>query len=118
MTREARRTLRISSLTVNDINFVLALLTDRLDELEGRRGTPTFKSNVNMDSNRITSVGDASNAADAISLGGAINAASSAATSAVSPISATISAAQNWITYQRIVDTNGTILHAFNATSV
>lgn len=62
---EARRSYRINNLTTQELNFVLQLLADRLDELEGRRGTPTFKGNVVMDGNRITDVGSPTDSTDA-----------------------------------------------------
>ena len=42
MVREARRSFRLNSLSLEELNFMLAQLGDRLDELEGRRGTPKF----------------------------------------------------------------------------
>lgn len=62
---EARRSYRINNLTTQELNFVLQLIADRLDELEGRRGTPTFKADVVMDGNRITDLGTPANATDA-----------------------------------------------------
>lgn len=115
MTREARRTFRVGSLSVDQINFALGLIADRLDELEGRRGTPQFKNNVDMGANRITSVGDAVEISDAITLGSAASAANSAATSIVN---SALSPVQNWVTFHRIVDSNGTITHGFNATNI
>lgn len=67
MRREVRQNYRVTSNDVNSINFVFQLIADRLDELEGRRGTPQFKSDVNMGNNRITSMGNAQEQADALS---------------------------------------------------
>lgn len=54
MPREARRNFRLTSLNLEEINFCFGLLMDRIDELEGRRGTPQFKSNIDMGSNKVT----------------------------------------------------------------
>jgi hypothetical protein len=54
--REARRQFRVSSLNLESINFTLGLLADRMDELEGRRGTPKFKSDLDMGMNRVRSM--------------------------------------------------------------
>lgn len=64
--RESRSAYRISNLSADELNFILQLIADRFDELEGRRGTPMFKSNVNMDSNRITTLGSATTGSDAL----------------------------------------------------
>ena len=112
MTREARRSYRISALSIEAINFVLSLLGDRIDELEGRRGTPKFKSNVDMGANRITGVGSAEADSDAISLVGATAVAGEVASATVNTA---LSPAQNWVSYRRVVDENGTIIHGFNA---
>ena len=45
-TREIREIYRISNLDINSINRIFQLLGDRLDELEGRRGTPEFKEEL------------------------------------------------------------------------
>lgn len=116
MTREARRIYRLNSLNTEEINRLFAMLADRIDELEGRRGTPAFKSNVNMGSNRITSLGTAQVSSDAISLGGAESEAASAAASAASGVAAEIQAA-NWYN-RKVVDSNGTTIHGFDVTNI
>lgn len=47
---EAKDQLIISDVNVNDINFVFQRIADRLDAIEGLRGT------LNMNSTRITNV--------------------------------------------------------------
>ena len=64
MVREARRSFRLNSLSLEELNFMLAQLGDRLDELEGRRGTPKFRSNVDMGLNRVTQMQSGSSATD------------------------------------------------------
>ena len=64
MVREARRSFRLNSLSLEELNFMLAQLGDRLDELEGRRGTPKFRSNVDMGLNRVTQMQSGSLATD------------------------------------------------------
>jgi hypothetical protein len=46
---EARQKYRINQLSINQINHILGMMSDRIDELEGRRGTPEFKSTADMD---------------------------------------------------------------------
>ena len=64
MVREARRSFRLNSLSLEELNFMLAQLGDRLDELEGRRGTPKFRSSVDMGLNRVTQMQSGSLATD------------------------------------------------------
>lgn len=46
MSRESRRTYLLSALSTEQINFILNLLAERLDELEGRRGIPDFMTKI------------------------------------------------------------------------
>ena len=39
---EAKRYLQVANLDINDINYVLQQIQDRLDQIEGYRGVPTF----------------------------------------------------------------------------
>lgn len=64
--REGRQNYNISSLNLDQLNFTLALISDRLDELEGRRGTPLFKNVPDMDGNRISNVGTPQETKDAL----------------------------------------------------
>ena len=64
MTREARRTYRINRVDLENINFVFGQMADRIDELEGRRGTPKFKSDVNMGMNKVSSMRSGSASTD------------------------------------------------------
>jgi len=52
--RESRRLYSLTALDINQLNFILNMIADRIDELEGRRGTPTFKSDIDMEGNKIT----------------------------------------------------------------
>jgi len=45
---------------INSINFNLSLISNRLDKIEGLRGTPEFYSDINMRSNRIVNLGNSS----------------------------------------------------------
>jgi len=56
---ESRKIYRIQALDINQINWQLAQLANRLDELEGWRGTPTFRSDLDIQSNKIRSMADA-----------------------------------------------------------
>lgn len=53
----------------NQLNRILSLLADRIDKLEGYRGTPTFRAPMDMQGNRITSAGAAAVDDDALILG-------------------------------------------------
>jgi hypothetical protein len=46
----------LSQLNVNELNFLLQSISDRLDAIEGQRGNPEIFSNLNMQSNLINSV--------------------------------------------------------------
>lgn len=65
MPKESRNTYQINALDLQELNFIFRLLADRFDELEGRRGTPSFKADVDMGSNRITTLGTGTLASDA-----------------------------------------------------
>lgn len=67
--RENRRTYRITAASVQEINFVLAQIADRMDQVEGFRGTPSFKAAPNMGGNAVRNVGSPSVATDAAILG-------------------------------------------------
>lgn len=63
---EIRENLRLSDLNLEELNRIMGRLQDRLDELEGRRGTPLFKSSVDMDGNRITNSVTSSQTTDTV----------------------------------------------------
>jgi hypothetical protein len=69
VTRQVRQAYIIPSTNtiddlVREINQKLSFLMDRLDQMEGYRGTPSFHSNVEMNSNRITEIGPAEDPGD------------------------------------------------------
>lgn len=64
--KESRSSYLISDLNLTDLNFVLSQIADRLDELEGRRGTPSFNSDVDMNGNKVTDAAAATNASDVV----------------------------------------------------
>lgn len=66
MTREARRSFRVSALSIEQVNFALGLIADRMDEMEGRRGSPAFKADVNLNNNKLRNVGTAISSDDAV----------------------------------------------------
>lgn len=66
---EARRYYAINNLDINDINYIFNQLSDRLDQLEGYRGTPTFKSDVDFGGNKGVNAGNASSSTDFATLG-------------------------------------------------
>ena len=45
---ESKRIYRIGALSISEINRVLAQIADRLDELEGFRGTPTIRDDFKV----------------------------------------------------------------------
>jgi hypothetical protein len=64
-----RRIYRVSDASVDQINMVLSQMADRLDQMEGWRGTPLFKANMDMDGNIATNSGQAAAATDLTPLG-------------------------------------------------
>lgn len=89
--------------------YVVQSLSDRLDKLEGWRGTPEFHSNVSLNSNTITELGQGSNTTDA------------AVRSELTGLNPTFdSLVLNSGGLQttgpiKFVDSNGTIIHQFGA---
>ena|SRR3990172_6577419 len=57
--RESRRLYSLTALDISQLNLIFNMLADRIDELEGRRGTPTFKSDIDMEGNKITDLATA-----------------------------------------------------------
>jgi hypothetical protein len=43
-----RRAYRVNAPTVDEINFQLAQIADRMDQMEGFRGTPKFEANIDF----------------------------------------------------------------------
>src|SRR5512135_2236694 len=54
-----RRQYRVGSASVDEINFVFGQLADRLDQMEGWRGTPEFQADVDMGGHRGTNAANA-----------------------------------------------------------
>lgn len=50
--------------TIDEINRNLALIADRLDQMEGFRGTPQFQTDVDMGGNKGTNAAAATDATD------------------------------------------------------
>ena len=51
---------------VRNLNFLLQRVADRMDRIEGIRGTSSIESALDMNSNRITEVADAVEDTDAL----------------------------------------------------
>jgi len=52
-----------------NLNFILQRLADRLDKMEGWRGTPEFNTSPDMKTNKVTNLGTPSENTDAATLG-------------------------------------------------
>ena len=63
---EIRENLRFDSLDLESMNRTMGRLQDRLDELEGRRGTPTFYNSLDLQQNRATNASPSENATDVV----------------------------------------------------
>lgn len=48
------------------INFILARLADRMDKIEGVRGTATIASNLDMSANKVVDVAQGTSGSDAL----------------------------------------------------
>jgi hypothetical protein len=66
---ETRQHYFLEDNSVEAIQRIFNMLMDRLDELEGYRGTPTFRNDIDMTENRITNMADAIEGTDAITSG-------------------------------------------------
>lgn len=61
---------RIYQLHTNDpteINLLLSQLAERLDQIEGYRGTPTFQAAPDLNTKKLTNIGAATGLKDALS---------------------------------------------------
>ncbi len=56
---EIRRSLYINDLNLEEVNRTFLALQDRLDELEGRRGSPALYGTLDMQKNPIVNLPDA-----------------------------------------------------------
>lgn len=56
---QVRRQYRITAPTVDEINFIFGQMADRLDQMEGFRGTPQFQADVDFAGHKGTSAGSA-----------------------------------------------------------
>ena len=73
----AKDNYQVNGTTVPDLtrnlNFLLQRMADRMDQIEGIRGTASVKSDLNMNLNRVTQVGpgtttDAARVADLVEI--------------------------------------------------
>lgn len=73
MVAKSRDSFVLSAQTVQELQlqvaFLLQRLSDRMDKIEGIRGTSTIESDLNMSSNRVRSVGAGSESDDGARLG-------------------------------------------------
>jgi hypothetical protein len=63
---EIRENYRIADLNLEEVNRILGWLQDRLDELEGRRGTPVFHSSPDLQGNKITNLSQGTQPGEAL----------------------------------------------------
>ncbi|MBW2621282.1 MAG: hypothetical protein JRD68_00120 [Deltaproteobacteria bacterium] len=63
-----KETYRVPTNSVDSINNALSFIMDRLDKLEGFRGTPEFQADVSLTDHQITKVADGQAADDGVSL--------------------------------------------------
>lgn len=49
---EARYIYHLNRLDLNELNFILSQLADRLDQMEGYKGRPQFKNDVDFGGNK------------------------------------------------------------------
>lgn len=66
---EARRIYHINSSDTNEINYILDQIAERLDQMEGYRGNPEFKADINFGGNKGTNAGTALGLSDVATLG-------------------------------------------------
>jgi hypothetical protein len=70
---KTRDNYQVTGRTVEELqrslNFILQRMADRMDKIEGIRGTASIESNLDMNSNRVTEVGAASSGSDAARFG-------------------------------------------------
>ena len=64
----AKETYQINANTVQELTqtlqFILNRISDRIDQLEGNRGNPTFNANLDLQSNKITQLGEGTDESD------------------------------------------------------
>jgi hypothetical protein len=66
---KARDNYRLTGRTVDEVvreaNFLLQRMADRMDKIEGIRGTSSIESDLDMNSNRVRELGEGSSSSDA-----------------------------------------------------
>ena len=69
----AKDNYQVNGTTVTEVtrnlNFLLQRMADRMDQIEGIRGTASVKSDLNMNLNRVTEVGPGAVTSDAARVG-------------------------------------------------
>lgn len=69
---KTRDNYQLTGSTVEEVkrslNFLLQRFADRMDKIEGIRGSPKMEASLNMSNNRITALADPVSGADAVSL--------------------------------------------------
>ena len=65
---EARRVYNLQNLSLEELNFLFSQISDRLDQMEGFRDKPDFKSDVGFGGHRGVNAQEAADSADLITL--------------------------------------------------
>ncbi|MGB0717977.1 MAG: hypothetical protein ACPGO7_01465 [Alphaproteobacteria bacterium] len=68
----SREHYTISAMSIQELttqlNFALARIADRVDKLEGVRGNPTFESDIDLQTNKITDMSSGTASTDGVRL--------------------------------------------------
>lgn len=96
------------------LNFLLQRFADRMDKIEGIRGSPKMEASLNMSDNRITSLADPISAADAVSLDDLTQGIDAIVSDSVQVTGAWLfSEVTSFEASIRVYDANGELIHSF-----
>lgn len=90
---------------ITSLNFALSRISDRIDKMEGVRGTPTFESNIDLQSNKITDASQGTDSNDGVVV---TQLPSQGLNTGDAPTFASVTGQAICVT-----DTNGTEIHSF-----
>ena len=91
---------------VRSLNFTLARLADRMDKIEGVRGTSTIESDLDMQSNKITDVSAGQESTDVSIVDQLVGSGPTFSGLTLTGDMATTGDI-------KVVDSNGTVIHSF-----
>lgn len=115
---KTRDNYQITGSTLDDVkrslNFLLQRMADRMDKVEGIRGTPKMEAALDMSGNRISSLADPIDDADAVSLDDVSQQIEGIAGNDIQVTGSWLfTGITRFVAPVRVYDSDGTLIHSF-----